>query len=174
MSDKFLILCINDFPCVGTITVTLKVRSLYLVTAITDVRNGDPIREFSAESCDTESDSAFPSVFGTEHDVILLSQSFDDAAWMSDFSAPSGTSTLGYVRVTEDVSFDVTHFNYVLPRLCSTELTTIFFTLPKAGFLYGEELDQTEPTGIIRTGGRGGPSCKDALLSVVVNRGDWV
>ena len=80
-----------------------------LVTAITEVRNEDPIREISDESCDEVSDSAFPSVFGTEHDVLLLSQSFDDAASMSDFRAPSGTSTLGYLRVSQDVSLDMSH-----------------------------------------------------------------
>jgi hypothetical protein len=83
-----------------------------LVTAITEVRNEDPIREFSGESCDEVSDSAFPSVFGTEHDVLLLSQSFDDAASMSDFRAPSGTSTLGYMLVSQDVSLDMTHTHY--------------------------------------------------------------
>jgi hypothetical protein len=73
------------------------------------VRNGDPIREVSGESCDKVSDSAFPSVFGTEHDVLLLSQSFDDAASMSDFRAPSGTSTIGYMRGNQDVSLDMSH-----------------------------------------------------------------
>jgi len=46
--------------------------------------------------------------------------------------------------------------------------------LSKAGFLYGEELDHTGETGKSVTGGRGGPHCKDALLSVVVNRGERV
>jgi hypothetical protein len=49
--------------------------------------------------------------------------------------------------------------------------STLFF---QAGFLYGEELDHTGHTGVSRTGGRGGPSCKDALLSVVVNRDERV
>jgi hypothetical protein len=46
--------------------------------------------------------------------------------------------------------------------------------LSKAGFLYGEELDRTGETGASVTGGQGGPNCKDALLSVVVNRGERV
>ena len=44
--------------------------------------------------------------------------------------------------------------------------------LPKAGFLFGEEIDHTGETGSLRTGGRGGEVCKDALLSVVVNRSE--
>lgn len=149
--------------------------SLLLVTAITEVRNVDPIREVSGESCDKVSDSAFPSVFGTEHDVLLLSQSFDDAASMSDFKAPDGASTLGYMRVHQDVSL-ICHTHLFVDRMVALKLTTIFLTLQlfQAGFLYGEELDQTGPTGVSRTGGQGGPSCKDALLSVVVNRDEWV
>ncbi len=48
----------------------------------------------------------------------------------------------------------------------------VFFrlNLSWAGFLFGEELDQTGDTGSITTEGRGGHLCKDALLSVVVNR----
>ena len=46
--------------------------------------------------------------------------------------------------------------------------------LSKTGFLYGEELDQTGETGRLTTSGRGGHLCKDALLSVVVNRAERV
>lgn len=89
------------------------------------MRNGDPIREFSGESCDKVSNSAFPSVFGSEHDVLLLSQSFDDAASMSDFKAPSGTSTLGYIRVSDDVSL-ICHTHSFVDRKVALRLTTIF------------------------------------------------
>ena len=44
--------------------------------------------------------------------------------------------------------------------------------LTKAGFLFGERLDHTGQTGKLITGGPGGSACKDALLSVVVNRNE--
>lgn len=94
------------------------------------MRNGDPIREVSGESCDKVSDSAFPSVFGTEHDVLLLSQSFDDAASMSDFRAPSGTSTIGYMRVNQDVSLDMSHpLLIVVLKLAMFSYTSTFSRL---------------------------------------------
>ena len=40
----------------------------------------------------------------------------------------------------------------------------------KAGFLLGERLSRTGQAGKLITGGLGGSKCKDALLSVVVNR----
>jgi hypothetical protein len=75
-----------------------------MVTAITNVKQ-DPIRDFSNESCDKFTGSQFPSAFGDEHDVLLLSQSFDDAYDKDDFTPPSGVSRLGYMRVDQDVSF---------------------------------------------------------------------
>jgi hypothetical protein len=75
-----------------------------MVTAITNVKQ-DPIREFSNESCDKLSSSRFPSVFGEEHDILLLSQSFDDPYAQDDFTPSSGVSRLGYMRVNQDVSF---------------------------------------------------------------------
>lgn len=58
-----------------------------------------------------------------------------------DFLPPPGTSLLGFTN-----SYD------------------------EAGFLFGKKLNQTGQTGELLTGGPGGPKCKDALLSVVVNR----
>ena len=74
-----------------------------IVTAITNVKQ-DPIRDFSNKSCDKVSSSQFPSAFGEENDVLLLSQSFDDAFAKDDFTPPSGASRLGYMRVNQDVS----------------------------------------------------------------------
>ena len=93
-------------------------------------------------SCDGASDSVFPSVHGEEDDVLLLSQSFDDTAMKYDFRAPEGTSLL-------------------------------VWTISRDGFgiLFGEKLDRTGQTGGHTTRGQGGSKCKDALLSVVVNRG---
>lgn len=42
--------------------------------------------------------------------------------------------------------------------------------LDKAAFLYGKKLEITGQTNQLVTKGRGGPKCKDALLSIVVNR----
>jgi hypothetical protein len=75
------------------------------VTAITNVNERDPIRDVSGTSCDKSRSSVFPSVSGGENDVLLLSQSFDDPASMNDFSPPSGTAILGYLKVNDDVSF---------------------------------------------------------------------
>jgi hypothetical protein len=41
----------------------------------------------------------------------------------------------------------------------------------KFGILFGEKLDRSGQTGSHITRGQGGSKCKDALLSVVVNRG---
>lgn len=40
----------------------------------------------------------------------------------------------------------------------------------KAAFLYGKKLDSTGQTNQLVTEGRGGPKCKDALLSLVISR----
>jgi hypothetical protein len=76
-----------------------------VVTAITNVNERDPTRDVSGASCDKSSNSVFPSVYGEDNDVLLLSQSFDDPASEGDFAPPSGISVLGYLRVKEDVSF---------------------------------------------------------------------
>ena len=53
-----------------------------------------------------------------------------------------------------------------------SELSSLFvFTSPsKAAFLYGKKLDSTGQTNQLVTEGRGGPKCKDALLSLVISR----
>ncbi len=65
---------------------------------------------------------------------------------------------------------------YVLMLVCTTMRssersdTLLSLHLAKAAFLYGKRLESTGQTNQLITGGRGGPKCKDALLSVVVNR----
>lgn len=59
----------------------------------------------------------------------------------SDFLPPSETELLGFTKSSDE-----------------------------AGFLFGRVLDKTGQTGRLVTEGVGGPKCKDALLSVVVNR----
>jgi hypothetical protein len=147
-----------------------------IVTAITNVNERDPIRDVSGESCDKSSDSVFPSVHGKENDVLLMSSSFDDPATPDKFTPPSGASALGYIRIRGDVSFIVvvaSSIHFLLS--CDTVLMLLFgINLSKAGFLFGEELDRTGETGMSVTEGRGGPHCKDALLSVIVKRDERV
>jgi hypothetical protein len=87
------------------------------VTAITNVNERDPIQDISGTSCDKSTNSVFSSVLGRENDVLLLSQSFDDPASMNDFSPPSGTSILGYLKVNDDVRFILL---LVWSTVCST------------------------------------------------------
>ena len=73
--------------------------------------------------------------------MLLLSQCFDDRAAKNAFLPPQGTELLGFTNASDE-----------------------------AGFLFGQRLDTSGKTGSKTTRGRGGPKCKDALLSVVVNR----
>lgn len=116
-----------------------------IITAIPNVNELSPIDQalgVSGTSCDEEDESVFPSVYGGEDDVLLLSQAFDDTASASDFAAPNGTTRLGWIKSSDE-----------------------------AGFLFGKVLRRTGQTGKYITGGPGkgnGAECKDALLSVVV------
>jgi hypothetical protein len=78
-----------------------------IITAITNVNDQKPIVSASSASCDRVSDSVFTSAYGKENDVLLLSQSFDDTASMSDFKPPDGTSLLGWARSEDEVSLFV-------------------------------------------------------------------
>jgi len=99
----------------------------------------DPVRDWSFKGCDGEADSLFPSVYGETGDMVLLSQSFDDAIAKAKFGPPSGTNSFGYVSNSDE-----------------------------AGFLFGGILDATGETGPMRTQGDGGPNCKDALVSLTI------
>lgn len=101
--------------------------------------NSNPVRDWSFKGCDGSADSLFPSVYGERGDMVLLSQSFDDAIAQSRFRAPAGLRTLGYVSNSDE-----------------------------AGFLFGGTLKSTGETGVLRTGGDGGPDCKDGLVSLTV------
>ena len=74
-----------------------------VVTAIPNVNQDEPIRSVSETSCDFASKSVFPSVYGKENDVLLLSQSFDDAAEKSQFRRPLGTIRLGFTHSKDEV-----------------------------------------------------------------------
>jgi len=84
-------------------------RTWAIVTAITNVNHQNPIRLAAGTSCDEESDSVFPSAYGEENDVILLSQSFDDTASRGDFSPPKGTSLLGWTISRDEVRLFFAH-----------------------------------------------------------------
>ena len=48
--------------------------------------------------------SVFPSLFGNENNILLLSMSGDDAYDKAQFQAPLGTETLGHVVDEDEVS----------------------------------------------------------------------
>ena len=91
-------------------------RTWVIITAITNVNQQIPIRFAAGTSCDEESDRVFPSAYGEENDVILLSQSFDDTASRGDFKPPIGTSLLGWTISRDEVSFFKCCSLHRLPR----------------------------------------------------------
>jgi hypothetical protein len=110
-----------------------------ILTTLRGANTSSPIRDSSNRGCDKNSDSLFPSVYGKKGDMLLLSQSFDDAVSKSKFGAPSGMSTFGYVSNSDE-----------------------------AGFLYGAILGKDGETGKRKTRGDGASSCKDALVSLSI------
>lgn len=110
-----------------------------ILTTLRGANTSDPIRDTANRGCDRNADSLFPSVYGRKGDMLLLSQSFDDAVSQSKFGAPGGMSTFGYVSKSDE-----------------------------AGFLYGAVLDKDGETGERKTSGEGASSCKDALVSVTI------
>lgn len=110
-----------------------------VLTALRGADNDNPLRHWAHTGCDGIADSLFPSVYGRKDDMVLLSMSFDDAVAQDRFRAPDGTNTLGYVSRSDE-----------------------------AGFLYGGTLTSTGWTGTMKTHGDGGPSCKDALISLTI------
>ncbi len=109
------------------------------LSALRGAATSNPVRSWSHTGCDRSSASVFPSVYGRAGDMLLLSQSYDDAIAQSRFGAPSGTKTFGYVSQSDE-----------------------------AGFLFGRVLSATGNTGTLRTTGSGGSSCKDALVSLTI------
>ncbi|KAL7547077.1 hypothetical protein ACHAWF_010393 [Thalassiosira exigua] len=131
----------EDDPGCWTFELPGRTTTWATVTVVSNVVENKPIVSVKGVSCDRRKQSLFPSVYGKENDVLLLSQCFDDTAMRSDFLPPVGTDRLGWTR-----SYD------------------------EAGFLFGKRLDEEGPTGELITRGPGAHGCKDALLSVVVNR----
>lgn len=110
-----------------------------ILTTLRGANTSSPVRATANKGCDNDPDSLFPSVDGRKGDMLLLSQSFDDAIAKDKFGAPNGMATFGYVSNSDE-----------------------------AGFLFGGILTQDGPTGVRRTNGSGGPNCKDALVSVTI------
>ncbi len=110
-----------------------------ILSTLRGANTSAPVRASANKGCDNDADSLFPSVDGRKGDMLLLSQSFDDAVANSLFGAPTGMTTFGYVSNSDE-----------------------------AGFLFGAILTQDGPTGVRRTNGSGGPACKDALISLTI------
>jgi hypothetical protein len=110
-----------------------------ILTALRGANTSSPVRAWANRGCDGSAASLFPSVDGRKGDMLLLSQSFDDAVSRDRFGAPSGMSTFGYVSNSDE-----------------------------AGFLYGGILTSDGPTGVRRTTGSGASNCKDALVSLTI------
>lgn len=110
-----------------------------ILTTLRGADTSNPIRDTANRGCDGNSDSLFPSVYGKRGDMVLLSQSFDDAVSKSRFNPPDNTTTFGYVSNSDE-----------------------------AGFLFGGVLSRDGETGAMKTHGEGASSCKDALVSLTV------
>lgn len=114
-----------------------------ILTAVknADISSENPVRSVATTSCDKSDSSIFPSVYGKEGDLLLLSMAFDDYASMQEFQAPTGTTMEKYVSGHDE-----------------------------AGFLYSKELNSVGETGVRVTRGSGNDYCKDVLISLVVRR----
>ncbi|MDX5297342.1 MAG: hypothetical protein LPK85_00175, partial [Gammaproteobacteria bacterium] len=110
-----------------------------ILTTLRGANTSSPVRAWANKGCDGDADSLFPSVEGRKGDMLLLSQSYDDAVSKDKFGAPNGMSTFGYVSNSDE-----------------------------AGFLFGGLLSSDGPTGVRRTNGSGASSCKDALVSLTI------
>jgi hypothetical protein len=110
-----------------------------ILTTLRGADTSSPVRSWANRGCDNDADSLFPSVNGRKGDMLLLSQSFDDAVSTSTFTAPNGMTTLGYVGRSDE-----------------------------SGFMFAGILTQDGPTGVRRTNGPGASSCKDALVSMSI------
>lgn len=98
----------EEDSCEWTVDLPGRAMAWALVTAIPDVNQTEPILRVSGTSCDVEWESVFPSVYGEENDILLLSQSFDDRALKNDFMPPAGTDLLNWTNSKDEVSCRVT------------------------------------------------------------------
>lgn len=74
-----------------------------IVVSVPNVNRQQPIQRVAGTSCDREKESIFPSVYGDEGNVVLLSQSFDDTAMLAQFQPPQGTELMGWTNELDEV-----------------------------------------------------------------------
>ena len=110
-----------------------------ILTTLRGANTSSPVRDWAHRGDDQNSDSVFPSVYGSDGDMLLLSQSFDDRKSRDSFGAPGGTSLFGFINGSDET-----------------------------GYLFGGDLNSTGKTGDKTTTGAGGPNRKDALISLVI------
>ena len=68
------------------------------------MNRAQPILRVAGTSCDRKRESEFPSVYGEEGNLVLLSQSFDDNAVLGQFRPPDGTDLVGWINDLDEVS----------------------------------------------------------------------
>lgn len=110
-----------------------------VLSSVRGANNDAPIRDSAVRSFDAVPASVFPSANAEAGDLLLLFQAFDDPAAEGDFLAPAGMSALAYVVGTDET-----------------------------GYLFGESMTTSGPTGERETLGTGGPDAKDLMLTVVI------
>ncbi|MEM7160717.1 MAG: hypothetical protein AAF799_48215 [Myxococcota bacterium] len=110
-----------------------------IMTSLRGADANDPLRSWTGESNDGDSNSVFPPTYGKSGDILLLSQGFDDTAAEEDFLPPLGTTALGYIAGADE-----------------------------AGYLFSQHLEMDGDTEFMSTEGEGGPNAKDVLLSLTI------
>lgn len=125
-----------------------------ILTALRGAATVDPVRDWANVGCDGDAHSVFPSVYVEKGDMVLLSQSFDDAVAQAKFSAPAGMMSFGYVTGEKQ---------YVSEADQNATLVN-----DETGFLFGGILDAAGETGELKTTGDGASNCKDALVSLAI------
>ena len=72
--------------------------------SVPNVNRAQPILRVAGTTCDRKRESEFPSVYGEEGNLVLLSQSFDDNAVLGQFQPPGGTDLVGWINDLDEVS----------------------------------------------------------------------
>ena len=101
--NKFYRQVIAGDPGYFRIELEGRTTTWAVITTITDVNQDNPIKDVSGTSCDGTGKSVFPSVYGKENDVLLLSQCFDDTASAEQFTPPPDMVRLGWTHSKDEV-----------------------------------------------------------------------
>ncbi|MFK7823566.1 MAG: hypothetical protein AB8G05_05385 [Oligoflexales bacterium] len=110
-----------------------------ILTALRGADTENSVNAWSHKGCDMSTKSEFPSVYGEEGDLVLLSQSFDDKEEREKFRPPLGTRRFGYVSGSDETAF-----------------------------LFGGRIYNSGETGSMYSRGKGASKCKDALISLTI------